>query len=356
MKNIFLFSCLMVLLLSCKKEKSDEFLVSKIDGLTSAQVFISFGSGKIDTIPVVRGQFKIKTAPDDPTNVTLFVPDVNGVFTFYADNSSRLVVQGNAGNISQLEVAGDSVNQKLSNFRKSIASLRSQLEHTEKLAEQAWSKDSLAHYEALMYSGKMNKVRADYRLALSRFISENKATPQAILAVREFVSTTSIISVLNEWWPLLVGPQTKNFPAFLELKRLYKQMKQQVVGKQIGSIQAYSPQNKIDYFYPVTGRKTLVLFWNSEDKYSAFLNKRFSAKAEQLSKDSINYVGLSTDDDAEVWAKQVKSFAGRQLLIRGGIQHEALQQLGVSKTPCLLLLGKDTKITKIYEIGENPLK
>lgn len=356
MKKLLLFSCLIVLFISCKKEKSEEFLVSKIEGLTSSQVYMSFGSGKVDTIPVVRGQFKVKIAPEDPTNVTLFFPDANGIFTFYGDNGSRLIIQGSLKNICQLQVIGDSINQKLSNFRKSIAPLSSQLEQTERLAEQAWVKDSLSHYEALMYSSKMSKVREDYRLALMRFVNENRATPQAVLAVREFITTTSKISVLNDLWPQLAGLDIKGFPAFLELKRVYKQMKQLVVGKQVGSIQAYSPLNKIDYFYPAPGRKTLILFWNTEDKYSAFLNKKLADKASQLSKDSINYVGLSTDDDAEVWAKLVKPVTGRQLLVRGGIQHETLQQLGVTKTPCLLLLGNDAKITKIYEIGESPLK
>ena len=142
----------------------------------------------------------------------------------------------------------------------------------------------------------------------------------------------------------------------MEFKKYYKHAMPLNVGRNLAAFQAYNFENKQEYFSNGSGKKTLLLFWSTADKYSTYLNKKFSLANEKLAKDSLVYTAISLDDSFDEWKSAAKELKGKQLILRNGIQNEAFKSIGVVQTPTLIAIGKDGKITKVYGLGENPLK
>ncbi|MDD2798381.1 MAG: DUF4369 domain-containing protein [Bacteroidales bacterium] len=358
MKHITIL-LLILTLFSCKKETQKEFLVSSIAHLDETEIYLWYGAGsnsKVDTIMVRKGTFTVNAAPEEAEALTLFFPKNNRQISFFGKSDSRLKISGDFNAPETLVVEGDSVNNQLTAYRKAIQPEIKSIDNANIKADRAWAKDSLKKYEETLYSPQQMTNRANLYRKTALFISDNKSSYQALLAVRDYLHFTNDTKSLQAWWPQLKGTKLKDFPTFLELKKVYKQLLPLSEKHSLAPFQAYNLENKQEYFYVQSEKKMLILFWSSSDKYSTYLNKKLSAAIPQLAKDTVGYTAISLDDSFDEWHNTAKEFKGRQLIARGGFQNAIIRQIGIGQTPCLLKMGKDAKIAKVYAIGENPLK
>ncbi|MEI7676284.1 MAG: hypothetical protein WCJ03_05865 [Bacteroidales bacterium] len=358
MKRITIFLFILTLF-SCKKEVQKEFLFSNISHLNEKEVYLWIGAGtncRVDTIKVRNGLFVVNTAPEDAEAMMLFFPKCNQMISFFGNSDSRLKISGNLSSPESLVVEGDSVNNSITHYKRSILPEVKALNLANAKADKAWQKDSIKRYEELLFAPISRQIKEKFEAKTTAFISKNQSSYQAIFAAREYFSLTNDIQPLQNWWHLLKGDNVKEFSAFQELKKIYKQQLPLTVGHNLLAFQTYTTDNRQEYFYVQSGKKMLVLFWSSADKYSTYLNKKLSAASFQLAKDTITYTAISLDDSFEEWKSAVKDLKTKQLIARGGFQNESIRQLGIGQTPLLLQIGKNTKITKVYAIGENPLK
>jgi hypothetical protein len=350
---------LIITLFSCKKEAQKEFLISNIAHLKETEIYLAYGTGssvRMDTIKVRGGRFVAMKSPEEAEPMTLYFPQSNLSVAFYGNADSRLTIAGDATMPENFLVQGDSVNNKLSEFRKSVRVELKSMRIAKSKADRSWFADSLKQYESTLFSQQQIQIRAQYKHKMQAFITRNPSTPESLIALCDYLRLTNDYGALQLWWSKLNGNSVKDFSTFLELKKAYKSMLPLTVGRNIAAFQTYDRDNKQAYFYPEQQKKMLVMFWSSADKYSAFLNKKYAAASTQWSKDTVTYVGISLDDSFMEWKKASKDLKGKQIYVRGGFQNESIRNLGVPQTPCLVALGKDTKIAKVYAIGESPLK
>ncbi len=358
MRKLFLIMAISAALFSCKKDKSNQFLNGQLVGLGNEPVYLISGTSNnavIDTLKVRKDGFVMEQSPEDARMITLILPQNRSV-TFYADADSRLTVSGNVNAPYSIYIEGDSVNNKLTEYRKSVFNEVSALYRLQQQAEKAWNSDSLKHYEELLNSPKAKALRSSLKKKTESFVSKNNSSPASVLAIRDYLSNTSDNALLKN---LLSGLKTKSMGDFAplhELKLVSKQLPK--IAGSISSFQSYNTDNKADYFYPGTGKRMVLLFWKSDDKYSAYLNKKLSAAFEKCNKDSVNYTAISLDDSYEDWKSAINKggYKGKQLLTRGGFQNENIVKTGISHTPFLLSVSKNGSITAICENDENPLK
>ncbi|MFZ4456506.1 MAG: DUF4369 domain-containing protein [Bacteroidales bacterium] len=350
---------LILTLFACKKEAQKEFLIANISNLKETEVYLSIGvsnDSKIDTIKVQNGKFTVESAPDDAETMQLYLPKNNRMVLFFANADSRLKLSGNADDAANLVVVGDSVNNKYADYKRSIAAETKALEEAMQKAQNALQADSLKRYEELLYSPKMMQNRQQLRDKTGKFIAQNTSSYQALLAVRCYLQLTGDAAAIANWWTHLNGENMKEFSTFHEIKKIYKQTLPLKVGGTFASFQAYGINNNQEYFFSQMGKKSLILVWSSADKYSLYLNKKLSAATTQLAKDSLNYSAISLDDSFDNWKNATKDLKGKQLIVRGGWQNEEFKKTGVSRTPCIVAIDKKGKISKLYDLGENPLK
>lgn len=350
---------LILTLFACKKEVQKEFLIANISNLKETEVYLSIGVGnnsKIDTLKVQNGRFTVATGPDDAETMQLYLPKSNRMVLFFANADSRLQLRGNANDASSLVVKGDSVNNKFAAYEQSVATETKAIEDATTKANHAWQADSLKRYEELLYSPKMMQNRKQLRDKTQQFIAKNASSYQALLAVRSYLQRTGDAVVIGNWWTYLKGEKVKEFATLLEIKKIYKQTLPLKVGGTFASFQAYGINNGQEYFFTQMGKNLLILVWSSADKYSLYLNKKLSEATTQLDKDSLSYTAISLDDSFDEWKNAAKDLKGKQLIVRGGWQNEEFKKTGISRTPCIVSIGKNGKIAKVYDLGENPVK
>lgn len=353
------FLILVLTLFACKKEVQKEFLISSISNLKEKEVYLAYGMGssnRIDTIKVVNGRFVINAAPENAETMQLFFPKCNQSILFFGNGQSRLKISGNLSEPITLKVSGDSINNLLNIFKDSILEERKALETANHQADRAWQKDSIKRYSDVLYSPRMMKTFASLRNKTEKFVRQNPSSAQALIATRLYINDTQDLSVLRSWWDMLKGEKVKEFSTFLELKKIYKQLMPLGAGRTMSSFQAYSTDNKQEYIFAQMGKKSLMLVWSSADKYSAYLNQQLSGSIAKLSKDSVNYIAVSVDDSFDQWKTAIQNLKGKQMIVRGGLQNEDFKKTGIAQTPCIIAFGKDGKIAKVYDFGENPVK
>ncbi|WP_243348816.1 thioredoxin-like domain-containing protein [Parabacteroides sp. FAFU027] len=358
MKKTLLFMALLVALSSCKKGNNNHFINGEIKGLGSTPVYLVSGSANspvIDTLKAKNGVLAFDKAPSEPELYTLILPDNKSV-TFYADEDSRLTFSGDISSSSSIMIDGDSVNIKLSAYRKSIQPEMEALAKAKQQADKAWSSDSLKRYEELLYSAQMQSVKKTWAQKTEQFIGKNRTSPAAVIALRDYYVQTSDLVTLQKLIPRIDAIELKEFLPHSELKTAGKLPLKK--GFAMLSFQAYNSELKQDYFYPASGKKTVVLFWQSDDKYSAYLNKKLSGQFEKAKKDSVNYIAVSLDNSAEEWKAAVAKggYKGKQIIVRGGFQNDNISKAGINRTPVLLVMDKGGKVTSVCENNENPLK
>ncbi len=358
MKKLLLLFAISAALFSCKKDKSNQFLNGQLSGLDNEPVYLISGSSNnaiIDTVKVRKGGFVLEQAPEDARMITLVLPQNKSV-TFYADGDSRLTISGDVNAPYSISFEGDSVNNKLTAYRKSVSAETSALYKLQLQAEKAWNTDSLKRYEELLYSPKAKALRNNLKRKTENFISKNNASPAAVLAARDYLNLTSDIVSLKKLLSKLKGKSLDEFAPLHELKLASKQLPK--TGGAIPSFQTYNTDNKPEYFYPAMGKKMVLLFWKSEDKYSAYLNKKLSAAFDKGKKDSLTYIAINLDDAYEDWRSAINKggYKGKQLFARGGFQNENISKTGIGRTPFLLTISNNGTLTAICENDENPLK
>lgn len=358
MKKLFLLITISTVLFSCKKGGSDKFLNGQLTGLNNEPVYLISGTSNnatIDTVKVRKGGFTVDQAPEDARMITLILPQNHSV-TFYANDESKLTISGDINSPFSIRIVGDSVNDRLTKYRETASAEIEALYKLQQQAGKAWKTDSLKHYEELLYSPKAKALRKALKQKTVEFITEQNASPAAVLAIRDYLYLTEDFGSLKEILAKVRGSEMKDFSPLHELKLASKQILKP--GSTILSFQACNTDNKQEYFYTGTGKKMILLFWKSDDKYSAYLNKKLSAGFEKANKDSVTFTAISLDESYEDWKAAIKkgNYKGKQLLVRGGFQNENISKAGINRTPCLLNISKTGTLTAICENNENPLK
>jgi|GEM_PF-3103110 len=360
MKNFTLFACLTLALLSCKKEQQKQFIVGKIEGTKGIKTFLLSGTGVntlVDTLRVSGGSFRVEEAPQEAKMYTLLFEDSNNSATFYADADSRLQIHGTVAEAEFMRIEGDSVNLSLTTYRQTLRNEISKLKNINRQAQNAWAKDSLARYDALLNSTATREATQSWLNKLRAFVKQHNTSPAAAIALYDFVSLTGNEEVLPALLSELKGEINSDFPVTQLLKRTAKVYQKSLVGKSFPSFQTYNKEGKPEFFFTTTGKQMLLLFWNTEDKYSAYLNKKYEAEVARKNKDSISFVAICLDDDINTWKQYLRSKnpGGRQLYLRGGVFNENLQQVSINHTPVTALIAPNGNAVAIGRKGENIL-
>lgn len=358
MKKTLLFIILVLALGACKKEKNSHFLHGEIKGLGTTPVYLVSGSANspvVDTLKARNGVITFDKSLSEPELFTLILPGNKSV-SFYADEDSRLTLSGEIKSPYNIVIEGDSANNKLTAYRRSVNAELAVLFDANLQAEKYWKNDSLKRYEEMLYSKQMQSARKALAKKTEGFVIQNRTSPAAVIALRDFYTQTTDLATLQKLVSKIDATELKDFLPLSELKVISKQPVKK--GYSLPSFQAYNNELKPDYFYPSMGKKIVLLFWQSDDKYSAYLNKKLSAQFEKAKKDSVSYIAMSLDNSAEEWKTALKknSYKGRQLIVRGGFQNENMSKSGISRTPLLLVISKEGLVTSVCENNENPLK
>jgi hypothetical protein len=254
-----------------------------------------------------------------------------------------------------MRIEGDTVNQSLTTYRQSLHSEITKLKNLNKQAQNAWEKDSMTLYHTIQTSAAMREATQNWLGKLRTFAKQHNTSPAAAIAMYDYIATTGNEEVLPTLLTKLKGDRVNEFPVTQTLKKTAKVYQKSIIGKSFPAFQTYGRAGKPEYFFSTTGKKIFILFWSTDDKYSAYLNKKYEAEVARKNKDSISFVAICLDDNIDTWKQYLKTKnpGGRQLHLRGGIFSEHLQGATVTHTPFTALVAPNGNTVMIGRKGEN---
>lgn len=126
MKKINLVYALLVILAACGGKSTPSTRISgEIKGLGNDTLYL-FGADplydRMDTLPVKEGKFSADLSVDTLVTAYLLFSDGNR-YPIFVGKGDNILVKGNAGDLTSIEVTGNTANDEFTTFQKDLKGL-----------------------------------------------------------------------------------------------------------------------------------------------------------------------------------------------------------------------------------------
>ena len=214
---------------ACKQ--SDGYVVtSKLQNFSDSLVFVvKDASEHIDTILCKDGQFVIEGRVDSLTYFSLYIPQTGIWLDLWIENKDNIVITGNTKYPELIEVRGNSINNKLAEFKtNNQALLREKVDLYQQQQESA--SDSLeGNSNEASYSAKISNIEFQLKEKAEEFILKNPKAYASIILLRDYLADTDNVEKLDTCLSLIRYPAS-NTQIYRQLEHLLYKTKQTSIG------------------------------------------------------------------------------------------------------------------------------
>ena len=316
MKRGILYTFCGLTLLSCGGSEGRFRLKGEFDHLQQGEFYIYSNDGglrKLDTIPVVGGEFDYETALETQATFYLLYPNLSEQVIFGA-SGDVVTIEGDARNLKAVEVKGNQANRDMTDFRRA----------------------------------QEGKSASESRKAAADFIRQSPASPVSVFLFREyFLRPGSGVSVneVREHYRALCKAQPDNLQLLYwraDLESLFTELKK---GDKLPDFRLVMEDSSEVKTSDYKGKPLLINFWASWENGSSSLMFRIKRLAREHSGE-IGLLSVSLDlnrkgkegierRDTVTWPSYCDFLAWESPVVR---------QFGVRTLPYCILAGKDGRV------------
>ena len=316
MKRGILYTFCGLTLLSCGGSEGRFRLKGEFDHLQQGEFYIYSNDGglrKLDTIPVVGGEFDYETVLETQATFYLLYPNLSEQVIFGA-SGDVVTIEGDARNLKAVEVKGNQANRDMTDFRRA----------------------------------QEGKSASESRKAAADFIRQSPASPVSVFLFREyFLRPGSGVSVneVREHYRALCKAQPDNLQLLYwraDLESLFTELKK---GDKLPDFRLVMEDSSEVKASDYKGKPLLINFWASWENGSSSLMFRIKRLAREHSGE-IGLLSVSLDlnrkgkegierRDTVTWPSYCDFLAWESPVVR---------QFGVRTLPYCILAGKDGRV------------
>ena len=316
-------SILLIVLLAffgCKKNSDKVALEGNIEGLTYDTLYL-YGIDdifdEVDTIVAKNGKFT-HTAKVDTSCIALLYINKQREYPIFLDKGTQITIEGNAANLSSLEVKGNVTNEELTNFQQSIQGIKPEAkESVRKKAKEFISthpSSFVSLYLIEQYFVREKSVKAEETRKLLESLAGNLQDNSYYERINEYVTAESTDQD-GRFLPYFSLPNPK--------------------GEKISRTSS-----------AFSNKYLLINFWASWDGRADNQKKLRQLYREFKGNKNFAMLGISLDVDKQAWKEAIKrdSLGWEQVYDRTGLNSELAKQSGINDLPMNLLLNSEGKI------------
>lgn len=320
MKNICLVCFLLIILSACgSKEPGTVSLKGEIKGLGNDTIYI-YGTDemydRMDTLLVENDKFSKVLSPDTLVAAWLLFSD-GSRYPIFMDKGNKIQIKGSAAELNSLEISGNTPNEELSAFQKTLKGLG---KPSEKALEEKAGEFINTHHSSLVSIYLLDQY----------FVQKEKPD---YIRIKNFIEH-------------MTG-ELKDRPYIDELLDRVQEEEKAAIGKNISYFHLPNAKGKLIGRQDFKDQYLLVHFWASWDTMSRDSNAvyRNIYKAEQKNK-KFALLGVSLDINKDDWQKAIKTdtLKWEQVCNFSGWNTDIVKQLAIKTLPANVLLSPSGKV------------
>lgn len=320
MKKINLVYALLVILAACGGKSTPSTRISgEIKGLGNDTLYL-FGADplydRMDTLPVKEGKFSADLSVDTLVTAYLLFGDGNR-YPIFVGKGDNILVKGNAGDLTSIEVTGNTANDEFTTFQKDLKGLGKPSERA--LQEKA-----------------------------ETFITTHPASLASVYLLEQyFVKTTQPDLYRIE---RLIGRMTgelKDRPNVDQLSKRIQNEEKTVVGKTLPYFRLPDTEGKETTRTDFKDQYLLLHFWASWDSLSMKQNEMYKRIYQKVQKNkNFALLGISLDTDRKAWLDVIEqdTLKWKQLCDFDGWHSAFIGQLSLHNLPANILVSPSARI------------
>ena len=310
---LFLLLLFSFFLSSCGPDRKTFLLEGSFKGFNQGELYIYGinGSHRLDTISVVKGQFRYEIMLEDPVTLSLVFPNFSELPVF-GEPRAEVEIEGDASHLKETRVSGTEMNEKMTEFRLKTS------EMTPPEVTQA--------AEALIRQGPASPI-ALYLL--------NKYFTQ--IPRPDYKKAAELTTVVQQ-----AQPDETSLKGLAEKMKGLDRLKD---GNTIPSFTATDTNGKTVSSSDLNAPVNIIFVWAKWNYESVTMQRQLTFLQKQY-KDKLNVLGICVDADIKACKKTIEQDSVKWSTVCDGKMWEMslLQKLGLSYVPDNIMTDSKGKI------------
>ena len=310
---LFLLLLFSFFLSSCGPDRKTFLLEGSFKGFNQGELYIYGinGSHRLDTISVVKGQFRYEIMLEDSVTLSLVFPNFSEL-PIFAEPRAEVEIEGDASHLKETRISGTETNEEMTKFR--------------------------------LQAGGMTPPEATK--AAEAYIREHPESPVALYLLNKYF--TQIPEPDYKKCIALIGELQKAQPEEPSLKGLAEKMKglmNKKEGAKIPSFTATDINGKIVKSADLNATVNIIFTW-AKWNYESVSMQRQLTYFQQRYKDNLKIVGICLDTNKKECRTTAEKDSVKWSTICDGKMWESplLKQLGLSYVPDNIMTDSKGKI------------
>jgi peroxiredoxin len=343
---------------SCE-QKNVFTITGKLQNFSDSTVFVTNVSGKItDTVACENSRFVIESAADSLTCLAIHIPCANAWLDVWVNGGDRLTVAGDAKYPELLEISGNAIHNKLSEFKKAGASLLREKADLHYLLLETLA-DSLEGSSPgeVDIAAKISNINHQLKEKADVFVRNNPAEPASVILLRDYLVDVENVDRLDEYLSLLRSPATES-EICRQLDALSRKIRQTSVGAPAPAFEIVDVKSDTARLFDYKSEYLLLTFAASWCNICRKDNLELAKAYEKFRKKGLNMLTVSFDENRADWlaAAREDRIGWRQAVDTGGWGAQMLELYNISTIPSNFLIDRSGVIVCKNLYGDELMK
>jgi peroxiredoxin len=356
-KLLYISLAFSVVFFSCER-KSTYSITSKLDNLSDSLVFVTDIDGKkTDTVVCENNRFTITGVADSLSYLSVYIASIGAWLDIWVKNEDHLVISGDVKYPDLIEIRGNVIHNKLSEFKDANASLlreKMDLYHI----QQEISGDSLegnANESGIV--AKISNINHQLKEKADVFVRNNPKELAGIVLLRDYLIDVENIDKLDEYLSLLQPPVTES-EIYNQLSDLSRKIKQTAIGSPAPAFEIVDIKNDTARLSDYKNEYLLLTFAASWCNICRKDNKELVKVYERYRKKGLKMLTVSFDENKANWQDAAKedNIRWRQAIDTHGWGAQMLELYNISTIPSNFLINQSGLIVCKNLYGEELMK
>jgi peroxiredoxin len=351
-KLLYILLVSSVTFFSCE-QKGAYLITGKFQHLSDTLVFIINNSErKTETVVCEDNQFVIKGYTDSLTYLFVYASDFNTWLDVWVNSQDQLVISGDIKYPDLIEVSGNAVNEKLSEFKRTNASLLREKRDLYYMQQEVLDGNLEGNFSESDIVAKISNINHQLKEKADVFVRNNPNELASVVLLRDYLVDVEDVEKLEEYLSLLQSPVTES-----EIYQQISDLAQRVIQTFVGSL---APEFEI---IDVKGDTAQLSDYKDEYLLLTFAaswcdvcrkdNKELVKVYEKYRKKGLKMLTISFDENRKDWQDAAKedNIGWRQAIDTHGWGAQMLELYNISTIPSNFLIDKSGTIIckNLYE-------
>ena len=301
-RNILLCLATLMLLVACGEQKDVFVIKGEINNLGGRPLLAVYETEigvAIDTLIPFDGKIEMVGSSAEIVPVQLYEMGWQPFMRLYLRNGERVELKGDAKNLYEMELKGNSLNRNLWKF----ISTHSEIFYD---AYEAGVQSEFRSSLSAMY--KIKKARLD-SLIIS-YVDAHQGDVVSSILIGDYLLTYDNYELCDSLWQ---GLQEKARLPYIArtMQHLHRELSFEKENSKLPYMRMLNESDSICYVSTRKSKATLVCMWQASDKQADVMHKVLQHYARRYTPQQLQVVTISFDNDTACWHNVVDSDTSR---------------------------------------------